>query len=58
MTQKELNRHVASRTGEELREIRRRGFSILDPLATDEDDELDYPPQVIDWDELDRIRRT
>ena len=36
MTQRELENEVASATGESLREIRRRGFSIVQPLPDDE----------------------
>ena len=50
MTQAELDRHVAGATGESLREIRRRGFSIADPVATDFDPEPSGPAGVIDWD--------
>ncbi len=59
MTQRQLNRSVASKTGEDLREIRRRGFSIFDPGNIDFDPEPnDLPPQVIDWDEVDSLRRS
>jgi hypothetical protein len=44
MTQTELDRHVAGATGESLREIRRRGFSIADPVETDFDPEPAWPP--------------
>ncbi len=51
MTQAELDRHVAGATGETLREIRRRGFSLADPVETDFDPEPSGPVGVIDWDE-------
>jgi hypothetical protein len=48
MSQNELEREVASLTGETVAIIRRRGFSLL---------ELECPPPlVVDWDELDRLR--
>jgi hypothetical protein len=53
MTQMELDHAVAACTGEEIREIRSRGFSIADPLETDFDPEPDdLPPQMVDWDQL------
>jgi hypothetical protein len=59
MTQRQLNRFVASATGEEVREIRRRGFSIVDPDNIDFDPEPnDLPPQTVDWDDLDSRRRS
>ena len=57
MTQSQLNRAVASATGESLREIRRRGFGPADPVDVDFDPEPDYvPPRTVDWDELDASR--
>jgi hypothetical protein len=57
MTQRQLNRFVAAATGEDIREIRRRGFSIVDPNNIDFDPEPnDLPPQVVDWDEVDQLR--
>ena len=52
MTQRELHTAVARATGEDLREIRRRGFSLADPEKVDFDPEPDQlPPQIIDWDD-------
>jgi hypothetical protein len=52
MTQQDLDRAVSAATGEELREIRRRGFSIVDPQEVDFDMEPnDLPAQTIDWDD-------
>lgn len=51
MTQAELDRHVAGATGEPLREIRRRGFSLADPIETDFHPEPSGPVGAIDWDE-------
>ena len=39
MTQQELNRQVASATGESISDIRRLGFSWADPDAVDHDPE-------------------
>jgi hypothetical protein len=56
MKQNDLNRSLSRATGESVRTIRRLGFSLFDPGANDTDaDSIDLPPQVIDWDELDRI---
>ena len=51
MTQNQLNLAVSNALGEEVSEIRRRGFSLIDPFDADFDYECDQqPPQVIDWD--------
>ncbi|MCA9088803.1 MAG: hypothetical protein KDA90_09225 [Planctomycetaceae bacterium] len=53
MTRRELLIAVARATGEDLREIRRRGFSLADPDYVDFDPEPDQlPPQIIDWDDV------
>jgi hypothetical protein len=52
MSQRELDQAVAEATGESLREIRRRGFSIVQPLPDDEP-EIYALPQTVDWDALD-----
>lgn len=58
MTQQDLDRAIASRTGESLKTIRRRGFSIVKPQLKNFDPEPDLlPAQVVDWDEADRKRR-
>jgi hypothetical protein len=58
MTQQDLENAVARRTGESLKTIRRRGFSIVKPKVKDFDPEPNLlPAQVIDWDEADRKRR-
>ena len=57
MTQFEIDSAVAQRTGEDVREIHSRGFSIADPFDTDFDPEPnDLPPQSIDWDDLEMNR--
>ncbi|HEY0983006.1 hypothetical protein [Schlesneria sp.] len=50
--QRDLDCAVATATGEELRVIRRRGFSLIDLHDDNFDPEVDQrPPQFIDWDE-------
>lgn len=55
MNQCELDAEIAALTGESLREIRRRGFSIIGPPSDDELDDL-TGPQIVDWDLVDRQR--
>ncbi|MHC2068153.1 hypothetical protein ACYFX5_11810 [Bremerella sp. T1] len=51
MTQTEIVSAVSRATGEDLAEIRRRGFSIADPFEIDFDPEPDdLLAQSIDWD--------
>jgi hypothetical protein len=58
MTQQDLDRAIAHRTGESLNTIRCRGFSIVKPQVQDFDPEPNWlSPQVIDWDEADARRR-
>ncbi len=53
MTQAQLEAALAEATGESVRTIRRRGFSIIDPRVGDFDPEPnDLPPQIVDWDLL------
>ena len=57
MTQNEIDTAVASSTGEDVSEIRRRGFNLIDPFDTNFDPEPDdLLPQMVDWDQLDRDR--
>jgi len=57
MTQKELHAAVATATGESRSEIRRRGFSMVDPQEDRFDPEPDQLiPQMIDWDDLPQRR--
>lgn len=57
MTQNEINRAVREATGESIREIQRRGFSLVDLDEVVFDPEpLDRPPLVVDWDEVDYQR--
>jgi len=58
MNEHDLNRSLSRATGESVRTIKRLGFSLFDPGANDtDDDSIDLPPQVIDWDrvQFDRI---
>lgn len=57
MRQKHLNEMVAEATGEDLRVIRHRGFSIADAMHSNPGPEPDdLSPQIIDWDEMDLQR--
>ena len=57
MTQEQLDQLVAEATGEDVRSIRQRGFSVADLQEVNFDPEPDVrPPLVIDWDDLDRER--
>ena len=57
MTQNELNRAVAAATGESVRTIRERGFSIAGPLLMDHDPEPSgVEDKILDWDALDTQR--
>jgi hypothetical protein len=57
MTALQIARAVARATGESVREIRRRGFSLADPVEVDFDPEPDdRSPLMVDWDELDAQR--
>lgn len=59
MTQRDLDLAVARTTGENLREIHRRGFSLADPLDVNFDPEpCSLEPQIVDWDELALGRNT
>jgi len=48
MTQREFDREVSRATGESVAEIRRRGFSLLEPVFE--------KPLVIYWDAQDELR--
>ena len=53
MTQRELNRAVASATCESVATIERLGFGLADPDDVNFDPEPnERPPQLIDWDEI------
>jgi len=57
MSQRDLDAAVAMATGEDITEIRRRGFSLTEPNEDLFDLEPDcLPPQVIDWDDV-QLRR-
>lgn len=58
MSQAELERQVSRRTGESLREVRRRGFSILTPELVVFDPDAGEPcePQFLDWDQVEAER--
>jgi hypothetical protein len=51
MTQSELNHAVSQATGDDVRDISRLGFSLVDQNDRNFDTECDcQDPQVIDWD--------
>ena len=53
MSQAEIDQAVAEATGESVRTIRRRGFSIVTPLKVfDPDGDDQALPQVLDWDRV------
>ena len=52
MTQAELDRQIARRTGESLSTIRGMGFVALTAIPM----ENERQPQVVDWDELEEQR--
>ena len=51
MTQAELDREVADKTGESVDTIAHRGFIPLTPTPIER--EHDRKPMTIDWDDLD-----
>ena len=55
MTQRELDREVASQTGESIQTIKSMGFS---PLRETIPIEERQKPLMVDWDEVDRRRNT
>lgn len=56
MSQDEIDRAVSVHTGESIRTIRRRGFSLVNPLKVFDPDEEVSQPRVVDWDELQAAR--
>lgn len=51
MTQSDIDIAVGQATGDSLKTIRQRGFSLADPLEVNFDPEPDNrPPQTVDWD--------
>lgn len=57
MIQQDIDDAVCVATGECLCEVRRRGFSIADPLDVNFDPEPNFlPPSQIDWDEIELNR--
>jgi hypothetical protein len=53
MSPTELERAVASATGETRREIRRRGFQLVSPEV---DIPIDDEASIVDWDALEAER--
>ena len=57
MTTLQIDRAVSQATGESVREIRRRGFSLANPAEVEFDPEADVRlPLVLDWPEVERER--
>ena len=57
MNQSELYHSVARATGEDLDEIRHRGFNLVEPEDLDFDPDLDVLlEEPIDWDQYDLER--
>jgi hypothetical protein len=60
MTQNDLNRAVASATGETVSTVARRGFSLVDPTVVEHDPNpctpIDVEDRIVDWDALDAQR--
>ncbi len=54
MTQAELDRAVAAKTGESVDTISQRGFVLLTPSPIER--EPDWEPLTMDWDEVDQSR--
>ena len=52
MTQAEMNREVATATGESVSTISNMGFVPLTPVPY----ERDHEPLTVDWDEVERRR--
>ncbi len=53
MSPRVLHAAIARATGEDVREIRRRGFSIVHPGARFDPEPDQRPHQVLDWDQVD-----
>jgi hypothetical protein len=59
MTQQQLDRELAAKTGESVSTIRRHGFSLVTPLSIfDPDADQLAQPQMVDWDEVEASRLT
>lgn len=56
MSRTDFERALVSATGESLRTLRRRGFSMLNLQETDFDPEPnDLPAQIVDWDQRQHV---
>jgi hypothetical protein len=56
MTQSQLDRAVASATGESRRTIRQLGFSLAGPLSRSGERRGGDVAKFLDWDHVDRSR--
>ena len=54
MTQNDLNRAVASPTGETVSTVASRGFSLVDPTVVEHEPSIpvDIEDRIVDWDTL------
>lgn len=52
MNQLQIDEEVATATGENIKEVRRRGFHLAD--QPEMDFESQPRPRVVDWDQLDQ----
>ena len=53
MSSRALYAAIARATGDDVREIRRRGFSIVNPGARFDPEPDRRPHQILDWDRVD-----
>ena len=59
MPHSDLDAEIAAATGESVRTIRRRGFSLWNPLRMfPPDDHAQAEPQLVDWDAVQADRRS
>ena len=57
MFQQDLYSALSRATGESIRTLRRRGFSLLEQDISQLDCEsVDIPPRTVDWDEVETQR--
>ena len=59
MPHSDLEAEIAAATGESVRTIRRRGFSLWNPLrVVPLDDHPQAEPRLVDWDAVQAERRS
>jgi len=52
----ELYRTVAQATGESICTIRRLGFSLIDETRMEDEEDMPFGPNMVDWDEVEVVR--